>query len=297
MNLRVLLIESEAEEVLFLQEVLREMEEGGWLKEWPRIEPDYVATWGEAERFLHTIQPHAVLLNPNLGDKQGAETFRLIQAAAPDVPVLLLVHSEDEALAAKLIREGAQDFLLKGQVDCAPLAHALRNAVLRHRLLSAARAGSRTDPLTGLTNRAGFLAAAARDRKLAERLDRRWMILVAQPRNLDETALAFGPQRRDLDLVEAAEHLRGIATPADLVARIGDRHFALGVFDTEIETVEEAWARIRNRAAERRIDVGASVWDRNRPLSLDCMIEQAIADMAPLRERYSHTRTTVAGAA
>src|SRR6202044_1994536 len=98
--------------------------------------------------------------------------------------------SGDEALAVKLMREGAEDFLLKKSIDCAPLAHALRNAVLRHRLLTAARAAALTDSLTGLCNRAGFLLLAARDRKLAERLQRRWMLLTAEPRNLTEIAVA-----------------------------------------------------------------------------------------------------------
>ena len=39
MNLRVLLIESEPEEMRFLQDVLREIEDGHWMPEWPRIEP------------------------------------------------------------------------------------------------------------------------------------------------------------------------------------------------------------------------------------------------------------------
>ena len=123
--------------------------------------------------------------------------------------------------ARRLMRDGAEDFLLKKHIDCAPLAHSLRNAVLRRRLLSAARAASLTDSLTGLANRAGFLAVAARDRKLAERLKRRWMLLVAEPRNLAEISRAFGEQRRDLELVEAAEQLRGMVTPADMLARIG----------------------------------------------------------------------------
>jgi diguanylate cyclase (GGDEF)-like protein len=237
------------------------------------------ATWEAAERLLSTSPPHAILLNTDLPDKQGAATFRLVQATAPDVPVILVMNSGDEALAVRLIREGAEDFLLKRQIDCAPLAHALRNAVFRHRLLAAARAAAVTDSLTGLCNRAGFLASANRDRKLAERLDRRWMLLIAEPKNLTEIAVAFGDQRRDLELVEAADHLRCLVTPADGLARIGERQFAISVFDGETESVEQSWARIRNAAAERRIELGVSIFNGQNPLSLDAMIEQAVADL------------------
>ena len=53
----------------------------------------------------------------------------------------------------------------------------------------------------------------------------------------------------------------------------------MSVFDGEIESVEEAWVRIRDAAAEVRIDVGVSIFDPGRPLSLDAMIEQATADL------------------
>lgn len=282
MNMRVLLIESEPEELLFLCDVLREIEDGQWLPEWPRIEPLSAATLSAAVDILSTSSPHAVFLDVDLAGKPSAGTFQFVQAAAPDVPIILMMNSGDDALAVKLMREGAEDFLFKKQIDCGPMAHALRNAVLRHRLLAAARATARTDSLTGLANRAGFWAAASRDRTLAERLGRRWMLLVAEPKNLSEITGAFGEQRRDLELVEAADHLRGIVTPADQLARIGDSHFAIGIFDSDAESVEEAWMRIRNAAASRGVIVGVSIFDnRHNALSLDAMIAQALADLPP----------------
>jgi diguanylate cyclase (GGDEF)-like protein len=312
MNLRVLLIVSEPEEMLFLHEVLREIEDGRWLPEWPRIEPLSAATWQEAEPILSASPPHAVMLDLDLAgkglglaDKPAAGTFRLVQAMAPDVPVILVLNSEDEARAVKLMREGAEDFLFKNRIDCAPLAHALRNAVLRHRLLASARGAALTDSLTGLSNRAGFLVSATRDRKLAERLGRRWMLLIAEPRNLTEIAAAFGEQRRDLELLEAADRLRCMVTPADGLARIGERHFAISVFDGETESVEQAWARLRHAAAERRIEHGVSIFHNQNPLSVDAMIEQALADLPRdvgvnrelNRESKAQERSDFAGAA
>jgi PleD family two-component response regulator len=227
--------------------------------------------------------------------KQGAGVFRRMLASAPDIPVILVLNSADEELAVKLVREGAEDFLLKKLIDCEPLAHALRNAVLRHRLLTSARASSQTDSLTGLYNRAGFLISAARDRKLAERLGRRWMLLIAEPRNLTEMAAAFGEQRRDLELMEAADHLRSVVTPAATLARIDEHHFAIGVFDDETESVEQSWARIRHSAAERHIELGVSIFHAQNPLGVDAMIEQALADL-PLSVISKLAQSSLAGA-
>jgi PleD family two-component response regulator len=285
-NLRVLLVESEPEEVVILQDVLREIEDERWLHEWAQIELLHAATWQEAESMLTSGNypgslPHVVLLNPDLGDSQGAQTFRRSQAAAADIPVILLVNASDLSMAMKLVREGAQDFLIQKQVDCAPLAHAVRNAVSRHRLLAAARAATLVDSLTGLPNRTSFLAQANRDHKLAERLGCRWMLVIGDPRHLTGSTEANGEQRRELELVDAADSLRSIAGPVDTLARIGPRRFAMTIFDSELETLEEAWMRIRAAAAERRIEVGVSIFDSQRPVTLEIMLEQAELDLVP----------------
>lgn len=281
MTLRLLLVESDAEDVLFLQEALAEIEGGGYWSNWVRIETLHADTWAKACTILANEDLDLLLLDLNLADTRGAETFRRAHAAASQVPVILLTCAEDAEVAARLVRDGAQDFLIKKQIDCAPLAHAMRNAIERHRLLSATRAASMIDSLTGLPNRGGFLTFADRDRKLAERLGRRLMVLVAEPKNLSEITAAYGDQRCDLTLIEAADHLRGLLGPADLVARITETRFALTIFDTDAEPVEAAWARFHSATAAHRIGIGAAIFDAAHPATLEVLIDQAESDLAP----------------
>src|SRR5580692_1294081 len=125
MNLRILLVESQSEEMIILQDVLREIEDEGWLRERAHLELLHASTCAEAERTLAgsfgLAKPSGVLsvvlLNPDLSDGQGAGTFRRLQASAPDVPIILLVGASDRSLAVALVREGAQDFLIQKQVD------------------------------------------------------------------------------------------------------------------------------------------------------------------------------------
>jgi PleD family two-component response regulator len=281
MTLRVLLVESDADDVLFLQEALTEIEGGRYWSNWIRIETLHADTWAKAAAMLAREALDLLLLDLNLEDSQGSETFRRAQAVASQVPVILLTCAEDAEMAARLVRDGAQDFLIKKQIDCAPLAHAMRNAIERHRLLSATRAAATIDSLTGLPNRGSFLTFADRDRKLAERLGRRLMVLVAEPKNLPAITAAYGDQRRDLTFIEAADHLRGLVGPADLLARITDTHFALTIFDTEAEPVEAAWARFHSLAGAHRIGIGAAIFDAAHPASIDVLLDQAESDLAP----------------
>ncbi|HTC49358.1 MAG TPA: hybrid sensor histidine kinase/response regulator [Candidatus Aquilonibacter sp.] len=81
--------------------------------------------------------PSVVLLDLNLPDSHGAETFRRVLEHSPNVPVVVLSGQDDEALAAKAIHQGAQDYLIKGNISSKHLERAIRYAVERQALLRA----------------------------------------------------------------------------------------------------------------------------------------------------------------
>jgi FixJ family two-component response regulator len=58
-----------------------------------------------------------VLLDMGLPDGHGLEPVRRARAVAPDVPLIVLPGLDDEALAAEAMKEGAQDHLIKGQIE------------------------------------------------------------------------------------------------------------------------------------------------------------------------------------
>jgi GGDEF domain-containing protein len=107
------------------------------------------------------------------------------------------------------------------------------------------------------------------------------MILLAEPKNLAEIASTFGNQRRDLTLVEAADHLRSLISPTDMAARVGELRFGIVMLETDAESLESTWARLHSTAETHHIRVGGAIFDPACPVSLDTLLEQAAADMAP----------------
>ncbi|HJT71083.1 MAG TPA: hybrid sensor histidine kinase/response regulator [Terriglobales bacterium] len=79
--------------------------------------------------------PSVVLLDLNLPDSHGPETFRKVLEKAPQVPVVILSGQEDETLAMKAIHQGVQDYLVKGDVTSRNLERSMRYAVERQALL------------------------------------------------------------------------------------------------------------------------------------------------------------------
>jgi PAS domain S-box-containing protein len=75
-----------------------------------------------------------VLLDLMLPDSHGLDTFITAHSQASQVPIIILSSLNDEKLAAQAVREGAQDYLVKGQVDGNLLARAIRYAAERARI-------------------------------------------------------------------------------------------------------------------------------------------------------------------
>ena len=74
-----------------------------------------------------------ILLDLSLPDSWGLDTFAEVHAQASQVPIIVLTFLDDEALAVEAVREGAQDYLVKGQVDGNLLVRAMRYAIERKR--------------------------------------------------------------------------------------------------------------------------------------------------------------------
>jgi signal transduction histidine kinase len=76
-----------------------------------------------------------VLLDLGLADSEGLDTFIQTHAHSPDVPIIVLTGLQDRMLGIRAVREGAQDYLVKGEVDDKILMKSIHYAVERNRLL------------------------------------------------------------------------------------------------------------------------------------------------------------------
>lgn len=98
------------------------------------VQVSCVQRLSEGLSSLTKESPSVVLLDLNLPDSHGAETFRAVLKKAPGVPVVILSGQEDEALAIKAVHQGVQDYLVKGDITSKQLERAMRYAVERQAL-------------------------------------------------------------------------------------------------------------------------------------------------------------------
>ena len=74
-----------------------------------------------------------VLLDLGLPDCRGLDTLTRARAAVPEVPIVVLTGLGDEAVAVQAVQRGAQDYLVKGQIESRLLTRAIRYAIERKR--------------------------------------------------------------------------------------------------------------------------------------------------------------------
>jgi DNA-binding response OmpR family regulator len=124
-SLKVLLIEDNADDAELVERALGTRE----------FHLDWVERLEEGVQRLGKDDYGVVLLDLNLPDRDGLETFLDLHASAPQVPVVILSGMDDDTVAKEGVKQGAQDFLLKDEVTPAGLRHAIRYAVERQNAL------------------------------------------------------------------------------------------------------------------------------------------------------------------
>jgi PAS domain S-box-containing protein len=105
------------------------------------VAPEYLVVHEPAlapalERLLHA-RFDAVLLDLALPDSEGLNTLLAVARAVPALPIVVLTSRSDEGLSRDALRQGAQDYVIKGEADPDQLARALRYAIDRKRAVAA----------------------------------------------------------------------------------------------------------------------------------------------------------------
>ncbi|MDX2154788.1 MAG: diguanylate cyclase [Bryobacteraceae bacterium] len=304
--MKLLVVENDLDDLFLLQEALSEMSEGHYWRTWMRdFQPVFTDRLDDSLRLLQEDTFDAILLNLALPDSTGLHTFLRLRAESPATPIVVLANAEDEALAVSAVREGAQDYLIKSELDCAPLARALRGAIERHRMCESLRRLAFVDPLTNCYNLTGFLALCEHDLAISGRLQKPALLLLLEISAIEfagrgESCQRLNRQQRDVALLEAAEILRSVFGNAAAIGRLGGDRFGVVLIDSQqpqdvLATLEESVSSHNQNFTRRcrlRLNAGIAHLTPKRYRSLDELLECAEAALcenkrgaSPLLER------------
>ena len=124
-HIHLLLIEDNPGDAVLIREMLAEARGMSFELEW-------METLSEGIERLALGGIDVVLLDLALTDSTGLETLRRLRAASPWSPVVVVLSGlNDEEISFQAVQEGAQDYLIKGQVDSSLLVRSIRYALER----------------------------------------------------------------------------------------------------------------------------------------------------------------------
>ncbi len=130
--IKILLVEDNPGDVRLLQEFL-------WDVTTAQFQLTPVERLEQTLKLLNQESFDVILLDLSLPDSQGLETFITLHHQAPAIPIIVLTGLDDENLALRAMQQGAQDYLVKGQVSGDLLVRCMRYAIERQRIEEALR--------------------------------------------------------------------------------------------------------------------------------------------------------------
>lgn len=122
--IKVLLIEDSNEDAIIIREMLNETSK-------IPFQLTYVSRLKTGFEELFQESFDVLLLDLNLPDSWGFDTFIRTYDQVPELPIVILSGFDDEDVAVKAVREGAQDYLIKGEIDGRLLARSIYYAIER----------------------------------------------------------------------------------------------------------------------------------------------------------------------
>ncbi|WIM06290.1 MAG: EAL domain-containing protein [Candidatus Nitricoxidivorans perseverans] len=227
------------------QRLVREMLDASGYGGFRLLIADHLAA---AAAMLDSEPVDIVLLDLRLPDGNGLDSLVKMHALSPGVPIVVFSQVEDESLAVKAVRMGAQDFLVKAHINGPLLTRSLRYAMERRQLEEHLHYLAHHDALTGLPNRKLFYDRLTRSLALSRRHQRPMALMLVDLNDFKRINDAHGHHVGDEILKQLADRLQCCLRTTDCVARLGGDEFIL--FATDLSDAHHA-----TRVARKIIEV------------------------------------------
>lgn len=195
-----------------------------------------------------------VLADLNLPDSKGLNSFRKLREVAPNLPIILLTGDSDENLAVQMVKEGAEDYIVKGEVKGKYLSRAILYAVERRSMREKLEEQNRKlerllqiDPLTGLFSRRHILSYLDDEIARHNRYGNDLSLIMLDIDDFKHINDDYGHNAGDEALKAAAEHIKNNIREVDKAARYGGDEFLILLPDSDAEAAEKVCQKLSEK--------------------------------------------------
>ncbi|KHE91184.1 MAG: GGDEF domain-containing response regulator [Candidatus Scalindua rubra] len=285
--IKILYVEDEIDHAILIGEFIKEIKD-------VHYEMTHVQQLEEALLELDNDRYDIVMLDMSLPDKQGLDTVTAVCERAPEIPVVVMTSMDDESMAIKALQRGAEEYLVKGDMNSHALSRILRYSIMRHKGRVELQSLSLIDDLTSLYNRRGFMLFSQQQLSIAIRTKRGMILFFIHIPDLNEIIEKFGHQYEGLAKIETANILKEAFRESDIIARHGRDEFtamAIESFDANNEIIItrlQDELEIRNKQENRQyklsLCIGTAYYDTEELCTIDELINRAKMSMIEQKE-------------
>jgi diguanylate cyclase (GGDEF)-like protein len=214
-------------------------------------------TCEEAKKLLEQYQPSCCLIDYMMPGANGAEFIKAIREESHNqhIPVIMMTGEGDEKIAVDIMRSGAQDYLVKGDITKELLNHSIKSAIQTCQLQDQLQYLAHYDTLTGLINRALFLDRLQGAIDKCDRYDNSCSVLYIDVDDFKQVNDTYGHYEGDEILKAVAERMKASCRNTDSPARLGGDEFAILLDCIDEEDTNKTAEKIL-RAVSQPIIVG-----------------------------------------
>ncbi len=280
--IKILYVEDEIDHAILIGEFIKEITN-------VHYEMTHVQLLDDALLELDTERYDVVMLDLSLPDKQGVDTITTVCERAPNIPVVVMTSMNDESMAIKALQKGAEEFLVKGEINSHALSRVLRYAIMRHKGRVELQSLSLVDDLTSLYNQRGFMLFAQQQLSISIRTKRGMILVFIHIEGLNEINEKLGNQYEDLAKIETANILKEAFRESDIIARHGRDEFtaiAIESFDanneiiiTRLQDELESRNKQENRQYKLSLCIGTAYYDTEELCTIEELINRARESM------------------
>ncbi len=265
-TLRILLIEDNPDDIFLVKEILSQSN-----GQHARFEVEFVKRLQEGIQRIPAGNFDVVIFDLSLPDARGMEALVSLEPYCRVVPMVVLTALDDESFALEALAKGAQDYLVKGQVNQSVLLRTIRYAIERHQIRSKIQVISdqlretngrlerlvQLDPLTELLNRRGMQDALSRQARWIERGETDLLALLLDIDNFKTINDTLGHAVGDVVLKEISQKLKRSLRATDYLGRIGGDEYLILMPNTRLAEGLMIAEKIRLAISEMSIPVAS----------------------------------------
>ncbi len=215
----LLLVEDDEGHAHLLKHYLQDTKFAGRVKHARRL--------SEALTLLDEQRFGVIMVDLELPDARGLDAVLRVQHRAQETPLVVITEHNSEVLAGQALQAGAQDFLVKSELDTASLTRSIRYARERKRVEEALSKLAYCDPLTGLANRESFKRRLKHALARCKREGFYIGVLFIDLDNFKPVNDRYGHAAGDQLLSMTGERIVDSVRDYDVAARLGGDEFAV----------------------------------------------------------------------